>query len=460
MEEDNNKNLTNDKKEIEENSKGTAIIEVKKVQHRKGSYFAGTIGAMLGGLVAALPWILTYIFTNNMVIPLLATLIPIGAFLGYRIFRGKIGKPFSVVVAIVSILIISLVTTAICPMILMLKSGYPVNWDNLVGLYSDVREDVRTTIIEDTVAGLLFAIIGIVFTKKVFIDKKVKGMTRQQEKILKHEKAKEMLKEQSQVIKNACLDLNSMSKETATKKKEILKQLTEIYNIKRKKAILYFSNTKSNKLLRKHKGKYYYDETDEEIKLEKARKVKKRKISKKTIFITILLIAVIGASVAYAIINRKEHYLASEGGAGIEIEIDSTQDYYGTDEDIAKAFGQEFAQYYDFIIYDKNNKYELYGTEIPNENYANKDFATIIQEDRNYYAPYIGEESMSQVEDKQLGEHKLKSYNYTYTGTSGKQYRAVIYLYESGASYLWINVYSDLDIELTQIDTIIDNLLK
>ena len=83
-----------------------ALVELKKSKKAKGSYFAGTIGAIFGGLVALLPWIITYIFTDNMVIPLFASFIPIGAFFGYKIFRGKIGKHFAGIVTIISILTI------------------------------------------------------------------------------------------------------------------------------------------------------------------------------------------------------------------------------------------------------------------------------------------------------------------------------------------------------------------
>lgn len=469
MEENQNKEISSEEvepekelekeKNIDENAKEESMIEVKAKKRTKGSYFTGIIGAILGGLVASLLWILTYIFTNNVVIPLFATFIPIGSFLGYKIFRGKTGKPFSVIITIVSLVIIILITTIICPSILILKSEYSVTWKNITGLYSNVRKENRAAIIEDTVAGLAFTIIGIVIVVKFFINKNMTKEQKKEEKRRLQEEKKAQLREQSKIIKNACLDLNSMNKEGAIKKKEILKQLVIIYNIKRKKAKLYFANCKSNKLLKKYKGKYYYNETDEEARIEKVKKIKTRYISKVTILVIILILAIIGATVTY-MLNKKNKNMESESIKGVRIEADDTQEFYGTTEDITNAFGAEFANYYDFIINDKNKKYELYGMKIPATNYAGKDFATIMQEDRDYYAPYIGEEVISQVEDKQLGEHKLKSYNYTYTGNSGNQYRAIIYLYEAETTYLWINVYTDLDVELTQVDTIIDNLLK
>jgi len=438
---------------VEENTKELGLIKEERKRNKKGSYLAGIIGAISGGFVAALLWILTYIFASNMVIPIFASFIPIGTYLGYKIFRGKKGKLTAGIITVISLLIIVLVTTAICPAILLLQSGYAMSWENLIGLYSDTREEIRLTILEDSVAGLVFNIIGIIVVIKIFVIKRKTV----EEKILLQQAMQNKLREQSQIIKNACLDLESTNKEKATKKKKILKQITRVYNLKTKKAKLYFIKNKKNKLIKKYKGKYYYDETDEERKIAEVKKLKKRYISKKTKFMLILILTLIIAAIAYVFINKKESYKIN---SGIEIQVDETQDYYGNDEIIANAFGENFASYYDFILIDKNKKYELYGTEIPSYNYEVADFAAIMQEDRDYFAPYIGEENVSEVQDRQFNNKAFKVYYYTYIGNDGNQYRAGIYLYEGESIYLWINIYSDFDLENTDLDTIIDNLIK
>lgn len=157
--------------------------EQKKIskKNKKGSYILGTIGAILGGLVATIPWIIIYIYAN-MIIAVLATIIAGGAYLGYKIFRGKIGKAFPVIITIVSLLIITVVTTVICPTILMVQAGYPMTIDNLLGLYSDVQADVRTAIVEDLIVSLLFTIIGIAALIKN-ISNQVKNNTKTEETI-------------------------------------------------------------------------------------------------------------------------------------------------------------------------------------------------------------------------------------------------------------------------------------
>ena len=148
--------------------------------------------------------------------------------------------------------------------------------------------------------------------------------------------------------------------------------------------------------------------------------------------------------------------------SGIKVSVNhKEQDFYGTEEEITNAFGAGVSNYYDFILLDKNNKYEIYGLAIPNIQYEGKDFNAIMQEDRAYWAKILGEEiTISEIEDNQFGDNVVKEYNYTYTSDSGKECRALIYLYQGEASYLWINVYTDIDVEVTQIDEIIENLLK
>lgn len=54
----------------------------------QGNYFTGFLGAVLGGAVGALPAILCLNFTNYYVAYLYA-LIPLAAYFGYRLFKGK-----------------------------------------------------------------------------------------------------------------------------------------------------------------------------------------------------------------------------------------------------------------------------------------------------------------------------------------------------------------------------------
>ena len=57
----------------------------------QGSYITGIIGAVIGGAIASLPWVLVYVY-GNMIVAILAVLIALGAFYGYKLVKGKMGK--------------------------------------------------------------------------------------------------------------------------------------------------------------------------------------------------------------------------------------------------------------------------------------------------------------------------------------------------------------------------------
>ena len=447
--------VTEQKEEVTESEKDKEIVEVKKKKKvRKGSYTLGTIGAILGGAVAAIPWVLLYAFVNSMVIPLLAMLIPMGAYLGYRIFRGRISKESRTIITIVSLLIITLVVTIISPTILVMQSSYDLNWENIEGLYSKERKNIWETFLEDLVVGLVFTIIGLVIVIKFFINKKAKNVEEEIKLLLTKE-----LKVQSEAIKKACIDLNCMSKENAVEKKQILEQLKIVYNIKNRKAKLYLKNCLSNKLLIKYKGKYYYDETDETTKIENVKKIRNRYISPIKIIITILVIAIIAVAIVF---YMETTYTVT--GTNIKLNIDPlTQELYGTTEEISEGIGSTAAQYYTFIIEEKNEKYEISGQLISKSTYEETevyDIDSAIQQDRDYFATLFGEDETSAIEDKELGGKTFKSYHYNYISNTDKECKSQVYLYELEESYLWIEARSLKDVDMTEIDQVIENLFK
>ena len=432
----------------------------KEKKPRKGNYITGTIGAILGGAIIATLWVIIYLFANHMVIPIIGTLIPVGAFLGYKIFRGKIGKPTRSIITIISLVLIVLVTTVICPSILLVESQYEITLENLAGLYTETRDEIRDVIIEDLIAGSIFTTIGIILIIIFGINKKINNsVTEEQTKQFKEE-IKNELKEKAKVVKEVCQTLNAMDSENLVKKKSILKELKNTYKLKRKQRKQYFVMCKLAKLLTKQKGKYYYDENDEENKIEQApkidSKIRARRIIKNLIKVLIIAIIIAAIVVYYLFFVEKPYNVA---GTNIVLKPSNTQDFYGTPEKIEEEFGEDAANYYEFIINDKNKKYELYGQVIPKSQYGEKEMGAIIQEERDYYAPYLGEDVTSQVEDKQFGDELLKSYNYTTIGTDGNTYRAIIYLCEDENNYLWINVYTYYEVEVTQIDTIVNDLI-
>jgi len=274
-----------------------------------------------------------------------------------------------------------------------------------------------------------------------------------------YEKAKKQIEEQIETVKTVCTTLNCVSKEKTLSKKEILNELEMTHNVPHKQAKKQLKTCLKAKILKKYKGKYYYNEEKEAQRIEKVAKKKSKRTPLKTAILIIISVIILGAAgiVAYAYIVTD--YIVPN--TNVRFKINDNQVLYGTKEEIINAFGEQTSEYYDFIIKDSQVKNSgIYGQVMDKSIYEGYNFTTLMQADRDYYALYIGEEATSQVEDKDFGLFKkLKSYNYTYEAVDENEYRDVIYLYEAKDYYIFINVYSvDLNIELTQIDSIIKDL--
>ena len=134
------------------------IIQEPIKEQKKGSYITGTIGAIIGGAIASIPWILVYAF-GNMILAALTLLIAGGAFVGYKLLKGRIGKGLPAIITIVSIIVVTVVTLVVCPIILMAKEGVEVSVFNFKMLYSS--SDMQAAIIQDLIMSLLFTGLGI-----------------------------------------------------------------------------------------------------------------------------------------------------------------------------------------------------------------------------------------------------------------------------------------------------------
>ena len=72
----------------------------------KNKYALGVIGALVGAFVGAIPWILMYVFAN-MMYSILAILIVLGSFYGYKLTKAKIDKKLPVILSIASFISIT-----------------------------------------------------------------------------------------------------------------------------------------------------------------------------------------------------------------------------------------------------------------------------------------------------------------------------------------------------------------
>lgn len=124
----------------------------------KNKNYIALLGAVLGGLVASIPWILMYLF-GNMILSLLATLIAVGAIFGYKLFKGEYFKQLPIFISVISVIIVTLDNLVVIPLIELKQGGYIVSFSNLAILYT--IDSFKTAIIKDYVISLIFTILGI-----------------------------------------------------------------------------------------------------------------------------------------------------------------------------------------------------------------------------------------------------------------------------------------------------------
>ena len=87
-------------------------------EEQKNRYVLGTIGALIGAFVGAIPWILMYVYGNT-IYALLSILIVVGSFYGYKLTKAKIDKKLPVILSITSFISITVTTLVIIPIIYM-----------------------------------------------------------------------------------------------------------------------------------------------------------------------------------------------------------------------------------------------------------------------------------------------------------------------------------------------------
>ncbi len=121
-------------------------------------YVLPILGALVGGIVATLPWILAYVYLN-MMFSILAMFVAMGALFGYQLCKGEVNKRLPLKIVIVSLLSITIATLVIIPSLLLIREGATVSINNFKYLYSD--SDFLVGILKNYVISIIFTFLGI-----------------------------------------------------------------------------------------------------------------------------------------------------------------------------------------------------------------------------------------------------------------------------------------------------------
>lgn len=414
--------------------------EENVVKKKKGSFILGVVFSLIGGMIATIPWILVYVY-GNMMFSALAIIIAIGAFLGYKISKAEMDKRVPVVIAIVSILCVTLSTLIIIPMLILGQEGYDMTFENLKMLYG--FSEFKTAIIQDYVVSFFFTILGMSGIV-VNLNKQIKaGVSTDDIKIMADNDENNLVNEETiKKIKETFTKYNAIDKMHTMSKTEVLNEIEDD-----NKNIM-FGYLKNRRIIKKVKGKYYYSE-----EAEKNPKSIKAQSLKRTIIAIIIVVAIVVAIPLIFNNNSENETKKSEttqtiSETNMKVTLPSDLEVL-TDEEINTIYQEEgIADFYEFIAMNQDGSKVVYAFVLNEDEFSQK------VTPKEYLEMAFEGETGVKMENKTISgyDFMVAEYDYTY---QEKNYKEVFIVHEEDNKFICFDTISPID------DTInIENLIQ
>lgn len=316
----------------------------------KNNYLLGIVGALVGAMIGAIPWILMYVFAN-MMYAILAILIVICSFYGYKITKAKIDKKLPVILSIASFISITVTMFVIIPICMMVQNNVEVSLETFQFLYS--YNDFLTAMIGDYVVSLIFGIVvisGIIIN----LNKQIKnGVESKDIKIIAQDAANNTFSnEDIEIVKNAFEKNEALDKKHTITKELIIEELERTFEEEKARRI--FDYLKVQQIIKKKSGKYYFSE-----KAQKNTFYRYGLTSLKTFVIVIILATVIAGIIIFTEDNsnlNNTNSLTEESRSNVyelgvnDIKLEMPADMIIlTDSEINYYFGTNYSSVYDCI---------------------------------------------------------------------------------------------------------------
>lgn len=228
----------------------------EKVNNR---YFLGVIGALIGALVGAIPWVLLYVFADLMY-SLLAIIIVICSFYGYKLTKAKIDKKLPIILSVASFVAITITMFLIIPVCYLANELGQVTWEMLQAMYSS--SDFLGALMTDYLISLLFGavVIGIIIYN---LNKQLKsGVEGKDIKILSRDISNEQFSsEDIAKVRDIFRKNNATNKKQTITKELVMEDMVKVFGEEKAKRI--FDYLKIQEIIKKKANKYYFEEKAE-----------------------------------------------------------------------------------------------------------------------------------------------------------------------------------------------------
>ena len=260
--------------------------QIKQEKSVKGSYLTGILGAIVGGVIATIPWILVYVY-GEMMFSILAALIAAGELYGYKIAKGKINKKLPVILMVIALVIVTVTTLVIIPTLLIANEGISVNLTNISRLYEN--GEFATAMMKDFIISVIFTILGASIVT-ANIKKQLENNEGQDVKLnLNNKEEKNEIKKATiELMKPIFTKYEATAPEKAMLKDEVIAEIDD-----KRKAKYSFNYLKQLGIIKKYKGKYYYSEDDENSTNNYKKMSKLQKISLIVLIVLIVLVMIV-----------------------------------------------------------------------------------------------------------------------------------------------------------------------
>lgn len=214
-------------------------------------YGKGILGGFIGGCIATIPWILTYVYANR-ILAILSVVVALGVLKGYQVFKGKIDEKLPIFIAILSVLSITLATFFAIPILLFIKENIPFHISTIKYLLSN--NEFISALVKDYIVSLLFTFLGISGILKN-IKNQIDNYETETIKInFQNNVVTNNNQEKIEMFREAFKKLDAFKKENAVEKEKIIEE------IENPDAKIFFKNLRVQQIIAKYKGKYYFKE--------------------------------------------------------------------------------------------------------------------------------------------------------------------------------------------------------